>query len=171
MLNILAATARSSGYWLSLIALGVMLESVALFYQYKLDYYPCVVCIHVRIWVMAFILIAVIAVFLRRSWSLRSLMHALLTFIMAVLLERSWNLLGVERGTIEGSCSMESGLPGWFALDTWFPAMFKIWEPCGYTPELMFGVTMAEALLVLFSGLLLVSATLTLASILDRHSA
>jgi disulfide bond formation protein DsbB len=171
MLNILTAIARSSSYWLSLFALGVMLEAVALFYQYELEYWPCVLCIHVRIWVLAFTLIAAVAVFVRRSWPLRSLMHVLVTVIMAILVERSWNLLGVERGTIEGSCSMESGLPDWFALDAWFPAMFKVWEPCGYTPELMLGITMAEALLVLSAGLFCVSATLTLVSLLDRRGA
>jgi len=33
---------------------------------------------------------------------------------------------------------MESGLSGWFALDEWMPLVFKVWEPCGYTPELLF---------------------------------
>ncbi len=170
MLNALAAIARSSTYWLLLFALGVILEAVALFYQYELEYWPCVICIHVRVWVLVFSLIAIAGIFTRRIWPLRSLMHALVTIIMAILVERSWNLLGVERGTIEGSCSMASGLPNWFALDVWFPAMFKVWEPCGYTPELMFGITMAEALLVLFIGLLLVSALLTLASLRDKRA-
>lgn len=169
MLNLLVAIARSRGYWLALIALGVSLEAVALYYQYGLDYLPCMLCIHVRILVLAFTLVAVMAVFVSKFWLLRSLMHALVTGIMALLLERSWNLFGVERGFIEGSCSMASGLPAWLALDNWFPAMFKIWEPCGYTPELVFGITMAEALLVLSTGLLLFSALLTVASLADRR--
>lgn len=170
MLNILTTIAQSRVYWLLLLVLGIILEAVALFYQYKLDYYPCVLCIHVRVWVLAFILIAVVAVVVYRSWPLRSLMHVATTLIMAILAERSWNLLGVERGTIEGSCSMESGLPGWLALDEWFPVVFKVWEPCGYTPELLLGITMAEALLALFAGLFCISAMLTLTSLLNRHS-
>lgn len=170
MLNLLTVIARSRGYWLALVALGVSFEAVALYYQYGLGYLPCMLCIHVRILVLAFTLVAVMAVFMCRFWPLRNLMHALVTGIMALLLERSWHLFGVERGTIEGSCSMESGLPNWFALDAWFPAMFKIWEPCGYTPELVFGITMAEALLVLSAGLLLFSTLLTLVSLNDRRT-
>jgi len=49
---------------------------------------------------------------------------------------------------------MQSGLPAWFSPDQWWPTLFEIWEPCGYTPVLLFGITMAEAL-VAFSALML----------------
>lgn len=171
MYHVLVDIARSRAYWLFLITLGISLEGVALYYQYALEYWPCVLCIHVRILVFGIILVAGVALCLRRSRLLRSLMHVLMSLLMAVLVERAWILIGVERGTIEGSCSMDSGLPGWLALDRWFPFLFKIWEPCGYTPELLAGITMAEALLVLFSLLLAVSVILTLASVRDRRGA
>jgi disulfide bond formation protein DsbB len=171
MINNLNKIERGALYWFMLIVLGVILESVALFFQYELEYWPCKLCIHVRIWVLAFTLLAIVALFVHRNKLLRTTLHVLTTFVMVALLERAWRLLGVERGTIEGSCNMESGLPGWFALDKWFPAVFKIHEPCGYTPELLFGVTMAEALLVLFAVLVLISGTLTLVSLLDMRDA
>ena len=80
-----------------------------------------------------------------------------MTALMIGLLERSYQLLGVERGFIMGDCSMNSGLPAWFALDKWLPSVFKVWEPCGYTPEILFGVTMAEALM--FISILLILTT------------
>ncbi|MDH5485720.1 MAG: disulfide bond formation protein B, partial [Gammaproteobacteria bacterium] len=55
---------------------------------------------------------------------------------------------------IFGDCGFDTGLPAWFAVDQWLPWMFRVETSCGYTPELMFGITMAEALLV-FSGVLL----------------
>ena len=87
------------------------------------------------------------------------------------LLERAWMLLGIERGTVEGSCSFDSGLPAWFALDQWFPAIFKVWEACGYTPELLFGITMAESLVLLGAVALLVSITMTVASVAGARKA
>ena len=57
---------------------------------------------------------------------------------------------------------MTLGLPSWFALDEWFPVLFGVWEACGDTPELLFGITMAEALIVLSWVLLLSSAALLL---------
>lgn len=148
-------------YWIALLVLGIGLELSALFYQYVLDYPPCVLCIHVRIWVLGIIFVSLFALKLSKIWSALLSMQVLMTVLSIGLFERSYQLLGVERGFIFGECNMESGLPAWFALDSWFPAVFKIWAACGYTPELLFGVTMAEALIVMSFVLLLLSAVFT----------
>ena len=171
MLKKLATTGGSSWYWLAVIVLGLCMEAVALFYQYALDYGPCVLCIHVRIWTLGIVLVALVTLLVRRVWSLCAIGHALIAIIAAALLERSWRLLGTERGTILGDCSMESGLPTWLALDQWFPSLFGIWEACGYTPKLLFGVTMAEALLVFSVILLLVSIIFVVTILLNRKAA
>ena len=147
------------------------MEALALTYQYVLEYQPCVLCIHVRIWVMGLMLLALIGLSMRNNRILRTAAHALTVVVMVGLLERSWMLLGTERGFVEGSCDFDLGMPAWFALDTWFPAMFKVWEACGYTPELLFGITMAEALLAISAALLLATITLTIATVLGENSA
>lgn len=170
MMALAARLGRHPGYWAGLFGLGLCMEAVALYYQYRLDYWPCVLCIHVRIWVMALILTAAIGFFSRRrQWPLL-LAHAATVVIGLGLLERSWKLLGVERGTLEGSCSMDSGLPPWFALDQWFPWLFKVWEPCGYTPELLFGITMAEALVGFSMLLTLLAVFMSLATLIRKES-
>ena len=163
MLSKLASFGSGAWYWLALGLMGLSMEAVALSYQYVLDYLPCVLCIHTRLWVLAFILIALLVLFVPRPRAVLVTAHLLILAIMIGLLERSWLLLGIERGFVVGSCDMDSGLPGWFALDVWFPTLFKVWEPCGYTPELLFGITMAEALLVFSAAMVLVSAALTIA--------
>jgi len=170
MLNRLAVIGAGAWYWLAILVTGLSLDAVALYYQYGLDYYPCVLCIHVRIWVLGFVLVALLALFVRSFRYLRTLMHGLTVVLSLGLLERAWMLLGIERGSVEGSCSFESGLPDWFALDQWFPALFKVWEACGYTPELLFGVTMAESLVLLGAVALLVSVTMTVASLSENFS-
>ena len=170
MLNRLGAIGAGAWYWLAILATGLSLEVVALYYQYALDYYLCVLCIHVRIWVLGFVLAAMLALFVRSFRYLRTLMHGLTVVLSLGLLERAWMLLGIERGTVEGSCSFDSGLPAWFALDQWFPALFKVWEACGYTPELLFGITMAESLVLLGAATLLVSVTMTVASLSENFN-
>lgn len=169
MLNKLSNISRSTGYWLLLIAMGMASEGIALFYQYVLDFRPCVMCIQVRIWILGFIIIASLALLVRGSAKLLVVMHVLNTLIMIGLVERSYQLLGTERGWVFGSCDFDLGLPQWLALEEWLPAIFKVWEACGYTPELLFGVTMAEALLVMFTGLALVSFVLTISAVMNRH--
>ena len=172
MLNKLDNLVAAPWYWLALIVLGVSMEVSALIYQYLLEYWPCVLCIHVRIWVFGLVVAALIGLALRRRRVGRFIGHSLVLVISIGLLERSWQLLAIERGfAAAGECNFDAGLPNWFALDQWFPAMFKVWEACGYTPELLFGVTMAEALLVLSIMLVAMGTLLILALLTTKNLA
>ncbi|MDH5425678.1 MAG: disulfide bond formation protein B [Gammaproteobacteria bacterium] len=168
MLNKILNLSQSRYYWIAWLLLGLTLEAMALFYQYVLDYFPCVLCIHVRVWVLAVITVAIGAIFAYKNTFVRLSSQLLMLLISGGLLERSYQLLGTERGFVFAECNMESGLPGWFALDQWFPAVFKVWEACGYTPELLFGITMAEALIVLTSLMLLISIIVIVAPLVNR---
>ena len=88
---------------------------------------------------------------------------------MVGLLERSWRLLAVERGWIFGDCEMDLGMPPWFALDQWFPWLFEVQTSCGYTPLIMFDISMAEVLLVLSAALSVLSMAVFIASWFTRH--
>jgi disulfide bond formation protein DsbB len=162
----LAQAGGSRGYWLLLLLVAFAMEGVALLYQYQWDYAPCVLCIHVRIWFLGMIAAAVMALALRPSRYAIAAMHGLMALLMGGLLERSYQLLATERAWIFGSCNMDAGLPDWFALDRWFPAVFEVQTSCGYTPELLFGITMAEALLLFSVFMVLLAAGLMVVSLL-----
>ena len=155
---------RSVWYWLGLAVLGVGLEAGALYYQYVLDYPPCVLCIHVRIWVAALVLVGFVGVATRTVTYARIATNLATLCCSIGLAERSWQTLAVERGWGEGSCDMESGLSSWFALDQWIPWLFEVQTPCGYTPEILLGITMAESLIIVSVMLLLVTAAMSVAS-------
>lgn len=137
-------------YLWSLITLAcVAMWAVALFYEYGLGSEPCVLCIHARLWVTAVVGISIVGVVLgKHIWAQGLLWLAFLGSSVA-LLERSWVLLGTERGWIMAGCGVNTdlGLPGWLALDEWFPALFRPETSCGLSPELLFGVTMAEGMM------------------------
>ena len=61
-------------------------------------------------------------------------------------------------------------MPSWFAIDVWFPQLFKVQTSCGYTPELLFGITMAEALIVSSALLLVLAAVMVIATLLNFKS-
>jgi len=136
--------------WLIFILISLILESVALIYQYILGYPPCVVCIHIRLLLATFMILACLGLCVRFYPSLRVVNLLALLGVFAVSIERSWVLLGTERGFIFGSCGFDLGLPAWLALDEWLPFLFKVHATCGYTPDVAFGVTMAEVLVVFF---------------------
>lgn len=155
-------------WWLVLLVLCLVLEAVALYYQYVLDQLPCVLCIHVRMLLFALILISLAGLVVGPLRMVGMTLWLLSTVLWVWMLERSYQLLGTERGWIMGECQMQSGLPDWLALERWLPWLFEIHEPCGYTPFLLFRVTMAEALLVL-SALMVLLSLLTLAATLKNR--
>ena len=163
MISQLTCLWKSAWFWLGLIAICIAMESIALYYQYGLDYGPCVLCIHIRIWIAALLLIAIFGLIFRKNYCLSKLLLGSATIASIGMFERSWKTLGVERGWIVEACSLESGLPNWFALDAWFPYLFEIWEACGYTPELILNITMAEGLVAISAVLsMLILTTLLL---------
>ena len=162
-MNTLSRLPQSKGFWLTMVILCVALESIALFYQYQLNYLPCVLCIHVRMLLAGILLISILGWVFASIRAIGLALFVLLTGFWLWMSERSYQLLGVERGWIFGECDMSSGLPEWLALEKWFPWLFEIFEPCGYTPFLLFRISMAEALIVMsivFSLLLLASLAL-----------
>ena len=170
MLELIRQFSQSKLYWILLITLGLSLEAAALYYQYVLDEWPCVLCIHIRVWISGFIVLAVLALLVGSNrWLTRGL-HLVNTVIMAGFVERSWQTLAVERGWVFGDCDMESGLPSWFALDKWFPAIFEVQTACGYTPLILFNITMAEVLMVVSSLLLGASLVLLAVSLRGKHN-
>ena len=164
MRQFLIELGRQRRYWVFLILFGLALEGGALYYQYALDEWPCVLCIHVRILVLAFILLAALALPFTGSTAGMRLLHGINCLIMAALVERSWQVLAVERGWVFGACAMELGAPSWFAIDKWLPQVFEVQTACGYSPLILFNITMAEVLLVISILLLIVSSVLFVSS-------
>ena len=157
---------QSGLYWLAMIIVALVAEGVALYYQYALNQYPCVLCIHVRIWVAAFVVIGIAGFALRSGRS--GLVAAAVASVVAAIgfTERSWQTLATERGWIvELACPMDAGLPAWFDLDHWFPAVFGVQASCGISPALPFGLTMAEALMGMSVVTLAITGLVLIASL------
>jgi disulfide bond formation protein DsbB len=147
MLHQLTKFFHSIWYWIAVIATGVLMEGIALFYQYGLGEPPCVLCIQSRFWVLTAMFFAVIGLVTRKYPLGRLLSQAGVIAAVGVLLQRSYTTVQIERGLYEGQCGMDPGFPSWFSLDTWFPQFFEVWTMCGYTPNFLFGLSMGEGLL------------------------
>lgn len=146
---------QSRLYWLAIALFGFALLAVALYYQYALGEEPCQVCIQSRIWVAAFTLVGVVMALCPQARVLRLLGHVGVLVAGAGLTERAWFLYQLENGIGNGSCEFYLGLPDWFALDRWVPWLFEVRNLCSFTPEMLFGLSMAEALMAVGVGLCL----------------
>ena len=114
---------------------------------------------------MGFVVVAILAILIKRFKAVIHALHILNSLMMVGFVERSWQTLAVERGWVFGNCDMEAGLPRWFQLDQWFPALFEVKTSCGYTPLIIFNISMAEVLMVASALLLGLSLLLLVASI------
>ncbi|MEZ5447877.1 MAG: disulfide bond formation protein B [Thiolinea sp.] len=106
----------------------------------------------------------------RRDWIFANL----LTLGAAIgMLERSYVTLGTEMGFVEGSCSqLTDGFPAWLPLDRWVPAVFEPLESCGLTPWVIpQWMSMAQALILVAGGLVLVMLVMTVVSLIPERAA
>jgi len=157
-------------YWLAYIVLGISALLVALLYQYAFDEWPCVLCIHIRLWFSLLVLVAIAGLLLRKYKILSLFTHLASVLVAVGLTERSYMLLGTERGFVFGDCGFSTGLPAWFAVENWMPWLYKVEASCGYTPELFLGITMAEALMVISISLLLLSAAVLIVKLIKSKN-
>ena len=65
-MNLIKKIGKHNWYWIFLIVLGLSMEAAALYYQYVLEEWPCVLCIHIRIWILGFVAVAILALLLKQ---------------------------------------------------------------------------------------------------------
>ena len=153
---------------------GITLLGVALYYQYALGDEPCQVCIQARLWVVAFTLIGFIMLVTPQISLLRALGNLGVLVAGAGLFERARYLYRLENGIGDGSCQFQLGMPDWFAVDRWIPWLFEVRNLCSFTPEMLFGLSMAETLMGVGAGVCLLAVWVMIrdaAGHLGRHPA
>ena len=133
--------------WWAIFALGSSLLVAALYWQYVLGDDPCQVCIQARLWAVVIGLVGAFMLMLPDTLLYRLAGFALTLLTGAGMGERAFYLYEIENFRGDGSCQFTLGMPSWFAVDQWFPALFEVRNICSYTPEIAFGVSMAEALI------------------------
>lgn len=161
----LQEVSHSKWYWLFYIAAGTSLLTAALYFQFVLEELPCLICIQIRLLISLMIILAVAGLLFRNNRVMNTLTHLSTVFIALSLTERSYQLLGTERGFVFGDCGFSLGLPTWFAIEDWLPWMYRVETSCGYTPEIIFGITMAETLMLMSVFMVLLSFSVFLASL------
>lgn len=149
MLERFARWNQSAGFWIALIVLCLALEGAALFYQYVLYYDPCVLCVHIRAWILGLMLAGVAGLLLRKT-RIGLIIANLAALVFSLgFIERAYQTLGTEMGFVSGACSMNPNFPSFLPLHQWLPSVFEPLTSCGYTPWVIPQVlSMAQSLMV-----------------------
>ena len=157
--NVMTQSPTMRSLWWAMLILGSGMFAAALYWQYALGEDPCQVCIHARLWVVAIALIGALMLVLPSNRGTGFGGLVLLLVSSMGLGERSYYLYEIENFRGDGSCQFTLGMPDWFAVDRWFPALFEVRNICSYTPEIAFGISMAEALVVISVLIVAISAS------------
>ena len=160
----LTAFLNSKAYWATILCGGAFLMGVALYYQHVVGEDPCQACVQVRVWIVAGMFVSLIMLLLPRKPISR--LMGLLVFLGTGLglAERSWFLYQIENGRGDGSCGFMLGAPDWFPIDRWLPGIFEVRNLCSFTPDVVLGISMAEALLIVSAIVLSLAAAALMVS-------
>jgi disulfide bond formation protein DsbB len=146
-LEFFGALGRHWQAWAAVILICIGLEAGALYFQLERMQFPCELCIYTRVWIAAIALTAAAGLMLRNTvWPAR-LAIAVELILSIGLATVVYELLALEYGFAAfGACSIYPNFPSWAPLDQWLPVLFKVQGPCAATPEVLFGLSMADGL-------------------------
>ena len=147
--------AHSRISWLVLLLSAVTLELSALFFQYGMKLDPCVMCIYQRLAVFGILAAGLIGMTAPKYRIVR-ILGALGWAISATWgLKLALALVNMQNNPSPFStCSFLPEFPAWMPLHEWFPAVMLPTGMCTDVPWQFMGVTMAEWMVVAFSGYL-----------------
>ena len=97
---------------------------------------------------MGAILSSAVSVYFRGSFWIRFFGLFITIAFVSGAFYTSYYAWGVENGVVISTCSMGAGFPSFMPLDQWIPFFFGANGPCGQSPDMWFGLSMVETLLV-----------------------
>lgn len=156
-LTVLTRFAHSRISWLALGGTALSLEAAALYFQYVMKLDPCVMCIYQRLAVFGIFAAGLIGMIAPKYLIVR-IVAALGWAVSATWgLKLALALVDMQNNPSPFStCSFLPDFPAWMPLHEWFPSIMLPTGMCTDTPWHFMGVTMAEWMVVAFSGFLVV---------------
>ena len=123
---------------LIMAGLGVLMLAFAFGSQHLYDFQPCTMCIEIRFWISAAIIVALASAilgFLTR-WGSRIAQMATVGLYAASAVE-AIRLSMIEKGYLFSGCTPFTFYQEYLPLESWWPSMFEVQGLCG-NPVMLF---------------------------------
>jgi len=140
--------------WFIVATSALILESVALYFQYGMGLEPCIMCIYQRVAVFGILLSSLPALSVPQSNIARMIS------ITGLLVACIWGLLiALEHVAMQNpdnfllalSCDVYPNFPDWLQLHTLMPSLFEPRGTCGDIDWSLFGYSMPQWMVFIFS--------------------
>ena len=143
--------------WLLLMISALVLEGIALYFQYGMELQPCVMCVYERVALFGLAFAGLFGLIAPRFLIVRLL--ALLIGFVSVVKGLSLSLKHVDyqlHPAPWNQCSYLPEFPQTLPLDKWFPVLFQPTGSCEDVAWSFLGFSMAQWIVVMFAIYLLV---------------
>lgn len=137
--------------WALLFVSGLALELAALYFQYVLNFDPCVMCIYIRVAVLGIMLSALVGLIMPQYWIVRFLGMGgwLVSSVWGVKLAIELNEMQVNPSPFS-TCSFFPEFPNFMPLDKWLPQVFSPTGMCGESVWSFMSISMVQWMIIGF---------------------
>lgn len=154
-LTVITRFAHSRSSWFILAGTALGLELSALYFQHIMKLDPCVMCIYQRLAVFGILAAGLIGMTAPKYRIVRILAAIIWAISATWGLKLALSLVDMQTNPSPFStCSFLPEFPAWMPLHEWFPSIMMPTGMCTDVPWVFMGVTMAEWMVVAFSGFL-----------------
>lgn len=139
--------------WLFLAASALLLEVIALYFQYGMGLEPCVMCIYQRTAVFGIFLAAIPATLAPQNAVARTLSFSgwgVASIWGAKIANQHVDMQNPDNFMLLLSCDAFPNFPTWAAIHEWFPAIFEARGTCGDIDWSFLGLSMPNWMLIIF---------------------
>lgn len=152
-LNNISGWPASRWPWFLVAATSLILESIALYFQYGMQLEPCIMCVYQRVAVFGILLSTLPALVYPHNMITR------LVSSVGLLVSSIWGLkLALEHVAMQNpdnfllalSCDVYPNFPSWLQLHTLLPSVFEPRGTCGDIDWSLFGFSMPQHMVVIF---------------------
>ncbi|WP_333608675.1 disulfide bond formation protein DsbB [Arsukibacterium sp.] len=168
MLYWLKSLSAKRSAWLALVLTVLIVEAIALYFQYGMNLQPCIKCIYIRVAFAGILVAGLIGVLAAPLLSIRLLALAGWLAAAGFGIYQAVELVEIEQILASGgfsTCALFANFPSWLPLDKWLPAVFEVTGSCGMVDWQFAGLSMAYWSMLLLIAYFAVAFVLTLAQL------
>ena len=170
MLALLKQFSEKRFVWFLLAFSSLALESTALYFQYGMGLQPCVLCVYERLAMIGLFVAGMIALLQPRAFILRLIALALGLFSSIKGLLISFRHLDLQMNPAPWKqCEFIPNFPETLPFHQWFPFIFNPTGSCNESQWSLFGLTMVQWLVVIFSLYVVILTLLLIAQVIKTR--
>lgn len=139
--------------WVLVLGSALILEAIALYFQFGMGLDPCVLCVYQRAAVLGLAFGGLIGALYPTQVVPRLAGYLVITVSAVLGLSFAWQHVGVLRGE-SFDCSFLPNFPTWLPLHEWFPSVFQPTAMCDEIDWHFLGLTMPEVMVGVFAAYL-----------------